>query len=167
MTERTNITSPGRRAFLSTAAALVVSAAVAAPAAVAALQSDPVFAAIDAHKAARVVMIAAVDAVSARENALVAEGKRWNQPERDAKLQECESALSEKFEAETDAACVLVSAPPATMAGVIALLQYAIAADTDGNGWPELASDDHKRERSWQFFLIEMLSDVLPGMVQS
>ena len=44
--------------------------------------------------------------------------------------------------AETDAgACVLVNILPTTMAGVIALLRYAVDADTDGQGWPELHAD--------------------------
>src|SRR5436305_9881870 len=50
----TNSTDNTRRGFLSTAAALTASAAVAIPANAAnALGADPILAAIDAHKAAR------------------------------------------------------------------------------------------------------------------
>ena len=80
---------------------------------------------------------------------------------------EAERGVNRCHNVQTDAACGLINTAPATMAGVVTLLQYAIAADTDGEGWPELQSDDLKRSRSWQFFLIEMLADTLPGMVQT
>ena len=36
---------------------------------------------------------------------------------------------------------------------ITGLLEYAIAADTDGTGFPEvLESDDGKIKRSWQFW---------------
>jgi hypothetical protein len=74
---------------------------------------------------------------------------------------------------QTAAACTLIctEATPTTMAGVMALLQHAISADTDGEMWPvDLCIDDDgkSRERTWHHFLIEMLTDVLPGLaVQS
>lgn len=167
MTEQANSTNPGRRAFLTSAVAASAAAMLGTTAAVA-LQPDPVFAAIEAHKVARVVMYSAVDAVSAREKELTAEGKRYSCDRKgDIQLGECESALQRAFDAEADAACELVGNPPVTMAGVIALLEYATAADTDGDGWPsDLQSEDGKRTRTWQFFLIEMLADALPGMVR-
>jgi hypothetical protein len=162
-----------RRRFMSQAASIAAGSAVLAvgatiPAPAQALQRlpDPILAAIEAHKAARIVVYSAVDAVSDREKQLKAEGKLRDKD--DARLEECQTVLSRAFDAETDAAIALLSEPPATMAGVIALLQYAVAADTDGEGWPrELESDGRTRSRSWQFFLIEMLADVLPGMVSS
>lgn len=53
-------------------------------------------------------------------------------------------------DAESDAACALFNQAPTTMAGVLALLQYANAADTDGEGgWPrDLVSDEGKKTRS-------------------
>jgi hypothetical protein len=66
-------------------------------------------------------------------------------------------------DAETDAACALVSIAPTTMAGVVGLLQYAISIRTEE--WPnELQSNDGTQTRPWHFFLIEMLIAVLPGM---
>jgi hypothetical protein len=76
---------------------------------------------------------------------------------------ESERAIMLSFDAETDAACVLVSICPTTMAGIIALLRYANAADM---GWPDqLQSDDGTKTRSWHYFLIEMIAEALPGMV--
>jgi hypothetical protein len=75
----------------------------------------------------------------------------------------------EAFDAETDAACVLVSESPTTIAGVLALLAYANAADIDGEGWPSGLCDDEAngKTRSWHYFLIESLTKVLPGLVQA
>ena len=130
--------------------------------------ADPIFAAIEAHKAARAIVYSAIDPVEAREKHLAGEGKRGRDREGDTQLEECKAALSRAFECETEAACSLVSEQPTTMAGVMALLQYAIAADTDGEGWPsDLVSDDDGKTRSWHFFLIESLAEVLPGMVAS
>jgi len=160
---------PTRRRFMSQAASVAAGSAVLAvgasiPAPAQALQRvpDPVFAAIEAHKAARVVMCAAVDAVGVRENELKADGKRIRDPD-DAKLEECKATLSRAFDAESDAALVLVSEPPTTMAGIMALLQYAIAADTDGEGWPvDLVSDDDTKTCHWYYFLIASVMEALP-----
>ena len=81
---------------------------------------------------------------------------------------ECERAVVRAWEAETDAACALIRTRPTTLAGVIALLQYANAADVDGETWPRdnLVSDDGTT-RSWHYFLVEMLAEVLPEFVSS
>ncbi len=51
------------------------------------------------------------------------------------------------------------------MAGTIALLRYANAADKDGEAWPrELMSDDGTKTRSWHYFLIEVIAEALPGL---
>jgi hypothetical protein len=72
------------------------------------------------------------------------------------------------FKAETDAACVLVSIFPTTIAGVVALLRYANTADKDGEAWPrELMSDDRTKTRSWHYFLIEIIAETLPGLVSA
>ena len=179
--------APTRRRFLSQAAGVAAGSAVitlgtipprpamAAPASPLAVVNaapasvDPIFAAIESHKAAVAVLRAAVGVVAVRENELQAErATRGGKPERveDAKLDECEAALSRAFDAETHAAYALLSRPPATMAGVIALLQYAIDADTDGEGWPvDVVDEDETVTRHWYYFLIGMLADVLPGLV--
>jgi hypothetical protein len=173
---KTSTMNPARRAFLSRAAnvaagsaALTVAATIAGSARAIQSGPDPILEAIEAHKAARVVVYSAVDAVSDREKQLAAEGKRYSHDrEGDAQLEECEAALHRAFDAETDAACVLVSERPSTMAGVLALLQYATAADIDGEGWPTaLCSDDDTKTRSWHYFLIEALAAALTDLVSA
>ena len=52
------------------------------------------------------------------------------------------------------------------MAGVMALLQYAIAADRDGETWPtDLEADDGSKIRSWHYFLIANLAETLSEML--
>jgi hypothetical protein len=167
MTSSINTTmNPGRRAFLTSVAAAAVTASVTSPAI--AGGRDPILDAIDKHKAARAVVYSAVDAVCAAEQELTGRGLkptrvRGNSPRLDA----CEDALSQAFKAETEAACVLVTVRPTTIEGVLALLQYANAADTDGEGWPSDLCSDDDTTRSWHYFLIEALAEVLPGMVSA
>jgi len=166
--------SPGRRAFLSNVAALSVAATITGPAV--ALSHDPIFAAIDAHKAASADISAEVSEHSRLESLLPREKRKSSVnafeetivPTDDPRWIETERTVMRSFEAETDAACVLVSVRPTTIAGVLALLQYVNAADTDGETWPrDLQSDDGKKVRSWHYFLIESLAEVLPGMVSA
>jgi hypothetical protein len=167
---------PGRRAFLSGAAA-VATAAIAASASLPAVAAglDPIFAAIEAHKAANVALRSQISVHSELECSLPREKRKSNVdafgekivPTDDPRWIASERAVMRSFEAEADAACVLVSVRPTTMAGMLALLQYANAADTDGEAWPcDLQSDDGK-VRSWHYFLIESLVEVLPGMVSA
>src|ERR1700759_4253382 len=73
----TNSTNTTRRGFLSTAAALAASAAVAIPANAAnALGADPILDAIEAHKAARLAFENAVSRGSALEQELPREKTR-------------------------------------------------------------------------------------------
>jgi hypothetical protein len=75
---------------------------------------------------------------------------------------ECEREIIRTMDAESDAACTLVSISPTTLAGVLALLQYAVARDTDGEAWPrDLVSDDGTKARSWHYFLIENVAATL------
>jgi hypothetical protein len=78
----------------------------------------------------------------------------------------CEREVIRTMHAVDDAAVVLVSVRPITMAGIVALLEYALSADRDGEGWPtELESDDGKILRPWHYFLVESLAGVLPSLV--
>jgi hypothetical protein len=73
----TNSTNTTRRGFLSTAAALTASAAVAIPANAAnALRADPIFEAIEVHKAARLAFENAVSRGSALDEELPGEKTR-------------------------------------------------------------------------------------------
>jgi hypothetical protein len=177
MTTSKNSTNAGRRAFLSNAAslaALTVAASIAGPAV--ALGPDPIFAAIEAHKAACRAMNSEVSVHSELERSLPREKRKSSVDAFEEKIVttddprwiENERAVMQSFDAETDAACVLVTVRPTTIAGVLALLQYANAADTDGEAWPrELQSDDGSKSRSWHYFLIEALAEALPGMVSA
>jgi hypothetical protein len=88
--------------------------------------------------------------VDAREENIVAsDDPRWI---------DCERAVMRAWQAEDDAAIALVCLLPTTRAGFLALLEHAVAYDTDGEGWPRgLQSDDGKRTRDWHQFLIENL----------
>jgi hypothetical protein len=170
----TNSTNTTRRGFLS--AALAASTAVAIPANTAnAAGADPIFAAIEVHKAARLAFENAVSRGSALDEELPGEKTRswitvWEQTiveTDDPRWIDSVREVHRTSDAETDAAYALVSTAPTTMAGVVGLLQYAISIHPEE--WPdELQSDDDTETRPWHYFLIEMLTAVLPGIaVQS
>jgi hypothetical protein len=165
---------PGRRAFLSGAAAAAIAASASLPAV--ALGLDPIFAAIDAHKAACANLSTQVSEHSRLESSLPREKRKSNVDVFEEKLVltddprwiESEWAVMRSFDAETDAACLLVSVCPTTIASILALLRYANAADIDGEAWPrDLQSDDGKKVRSWHFFLIENVTAALTDLVSA
>jgi hypothetical protein len=173
MTSSTNTT---RRGFLSTAAALAASAAVAIPANAAnASTPDPIFEAIEVHKAARLAFENAVSRGCALEQELPRGKTRswitvWEEEiveTEDRRWIDSIREVNRTSEAETDAAYALANVAPTTMAEVVGLLQYAISVRPEQ--WPEgVQSDDDTETRPWHTFLIEMLIAVLPGMaVQS
>jgi hypothetical protein len=162
-----------RRGFLARAAAVAAGGAavgVALPLpASAGLIPDPILGLIEAHKAARAGVYSTTDVLHAVEEELTNEGVNiFDRRERDPRQMRCEEAISRALETETEAACALVSQSPTTMAGALALLAYANAADTDGEGWPsDLSADDtDTKTRSWHFFLIERLAADLPGLAR-
>src|SRR3954449_9188867 len=165
-----------RRRFLSTAVGIAAgSTALALANPVLAAANDPVFAAIEVHKAARLAFENAVSRGSALEEELPREKTCswiavWEQAiveTDDPRWIDSVREVHRTSEAETDAACALASIAPTTMAGVVGLLQYAITVRPEE--WPEgVESDDDSETRPWHYFLIEMLIAVLPGMaVQS
>ena len=165
----TNSTHTTRRGLLSTAAALAASAAVAIPAN--ALQADPIFEAIEVHKAARLAFEDAFSRGSALDEELPGEKTRswitvWEQTiveTDDPRWIDSVREVHRTSDAETDAACALASIAPTTMAGVMGLLQYAISIRPEE--WPEgVQSDDDTETRPWHYFLIEILIAVLPGL---
>jgi hypothetical protein len=168
MTRSSNTT---RRTFLSTAAGLAAAVAtLPAASAMASAAADPIFLAIELHKAAKAAFYSCVlhhskletsipfelrrSNINAHGETIVAtDDPRWIAAERD---------VDRLGDAEIDAACALVSIAPTTTAGVIALLQYAVEADTDGHSWPtDLRDDADTISRSWHHFLIEMLAAAL------
>ena len=156
-------TPTSRRRFLSTAATLAAGGAalgLAIPPALA--TDDPIFAAIEQHKAAFARVIAAIDVEQAAE-AATPNGMRKT----DERYLEAREAVSAAWEAEGDAAIELLNVYPTTMAGVMALLKYSISADRDGETWPRhLLSDDGKTGGSWHHFLIQNLTEILPGILR-
>lgn len=82
----------------------------------------------------------------------------------DPRFIDCERAVMRFMNAETDAACALVSIMPSTMGGVVALLRYAVDADTDGEGWPPVVESDDGETRSWRHFLLANLAEILPEL---
>lgn len=139
----------------------------AAPSMQATVVADPIFAAIDAHKAVSAAMIAEIELHSALEHSLPREQRRSSVTAHgeeivetdDLRWIESERAVMRSYDAQDAAACALVGMQATTMAGVIALLQYATAADVDGMGWPtDLLSDDGKVTGSWHYFLAESVA---------
>jgi hypothetical protein len=123
----TRSTSTTRRGFLSTAAALAASAGVAIPANRAnALQTDPIFEAIEVHKAASLAFENVFSRGSALDEELPGEKTRswitvWEQTiveTDDPRWIDSVREVHRTCDAETDAACALASIAPTTMAGV-------------------------------------------------
>jgi hypothetical protein len=151
MSQADSINTTSRRGFLARGAATVAGAALlATPAITSPASADPIFDAIENHKVARAAFSAAVHQHDYHED---------EHTGREVDL---------TSDAETDAACTLVSIKATTAAGLVALLRYAIEADTDGIGWPrDLVSDDGTKARSWHYFLIETVTTALTDLVSA
>jgi hypothetical protein len=167
MTRPTNTT---RRGFLSTAAALAASA-VAIPNTANAFGADPIFEAIEVHKAARLAFENAFSRSCALEQELPREKTRswivdWEEEiveTDDPRWIDSVREVNRASDAATEAAYALANVAPTTMPGVLGLLQYAISLPPEE--WPEgVESDDDTETRPWHTFLIEMLIAVLPGI---
>ncbi len=138
--------------------------------------TDPIFAAIDAHKAAVINGGLTLDRNMALDRELPAEKclshiTLWKEEivaTDDPRWIECERDWIAAYHAEADAALALVSVLPTTSAGLLALLQYAVtAAETDTEVWDKLLDEDGNRERPWHHFLIANTVKILPGMVSA
>jgi len=130
--------------------------------------TDPIFAAIEAHKATRAHVKTVLDAHTILETELPRERRcsnvdAWEETiveTDDPRWIECERAVMRAWDAEEEAAIALVCIQPTTRAGFLALIDHAVAYDTDGHGWPSgvgLIDDDGKRIRDWHQFLLENL----------
>lgn len=132
--------------------------------------ADSVLEAIEAHKAARVALSAAASLNLALDRELPIEKCRshinvWEETiveTDDPRWIEAERTVMRCMNAENDAACVMIRIRPTTMAGVLALLRYAVDADSDGEGWPPIVQPGDAR--SWHHFLIANLAEVLPEL---
>jgi hypothetical protein len=168
--------APNRRTFLAQAASSAVLAASVTSAF--SQTNDPIFEAIEQHRLAHQRYWASLgeDEIEA---AIPQEMRRsswqdamheepdWrvttDHPAWIAHIQEGIAA----WNAEIDAACALVNILPTTPAGVLALLQYAIQADPDGEQWRHELKGDDGKAHAWHHFLIANLADILPGMVSA
>jgi hypothetical protein len=135
---------------------------------------DPILAAIEAHKAAYAAFENAVRRHGRLEEELPRDRRRssvdvWQErivETDDPRWIASEREVMAEIDAEADAAAVLVTVRPTTRAGLFALLQHALMHDTDGTMWPQdLQSDDGASRRTWQYFLIANLVEILPELV--
>ena len=167
--------TPDRRRFLAQAGgALLLATTAEGPLSAAA---DPIFPAIEAHRKAALGFKLAIDANCVLDCELPRDKRRSSVTPWEEKIVETddprwiksERAIRETSDAESDAACALINVMPTTLAGVIALLQYAVSADPDGQAWPDdlLADESAKLSRPWHHFLIANLAQILPGMVSA
>jgi hypothetical protein len=157
-----------RRRFAVSLAGSVASLAT-APALNAPL--DPVYAAIERHKAAEAALEAAVgthndleaeipaglrqsSVYSFEEDIVATDDPRWIASERAV------SAASARAE---QCAMELVTIRPTTWAGLRAVAIYAVEADTDGEMWPRQV--DHEGETAtWHHWFIKMIAETLPTL---
>ena len=128
-----------RRAILAGAA----SAAVAIPAA-AAPMPDPIFAAIEAHRAAWAALEKDCSRLSDEST-----------PEAEAEFYRLNDAVEE-------AAGILVETQPTTMAGAVALLRHV--AEHEGQGDTFDLEDEDGKTGPWSYFMHQTLADALEKM---
>ena len=166
-----------RRGFLGgTAAALVAGAAVnvAALATIrpAAAASDPIYAAIEAHKVAVVAGEVAHDRYSALEEELHRNGrlrKSDRMKDEARRGEQIEEELRQAHIAEGAAAIALLGADVTTLAGLMTLLAYVQRHDDDtyGEGWPDRMYDDTiEGTRCWHHYLVAKLAHDLPTILR-
>jgi hypothetical protein len=105
-----------RRRFLSAAAGGAVAAAI-PTAGLPATQVDPIFAAIDSHRAARVIWHDEVDVRSYFEDLIMAAEQRR---QRDA----LDDAVADARDALDKTSVALINTGPTTFAGIVTALQY-------------------------------------------
>lgn len=174
MTDDRGRSTVTRRLAMNMIANSAIAGASIASLSAATFEADPIFAAIEVHKAANAAASRAIEWHSQLDLELPIEKCRsyitaWAETiveTDDPRWIECERAAHISYEAETDAAAALVNIKPTTLAGGIALLQYAAVADPDGHSWPDLMPDETaKLSRPWHHFLIANLAEILPGMV--
>lgn len=161
-------TTQSRRAVLTGIASAGVAAGVLATSAPAeAFQQfpDPIFGAIERHRAAA----AAYESIATKQSDLEEElpkAKRrtylWDEDvveTGDPRWIKCNRDLRRAIEVEWDAAAVLVSVRPTTLVGIATLLGYAAEVEKTGAGWPDLEDGDGGL-RNWYHLLIESLAEV-------
>lgn len=131
---------------------------------------DPIFAAIEKHRAAYAAFCAAVEAEGVLDEELPYERKRSNYCAGEATIVETDDprwieaqhATNATLDAAEGAALDLLEVRATTVAGAAALLAYAAEHVRQGYGWPQdLVDDDHKNRRDWEVYLHEAVADSL------
>jgi len=137
---------------------------------------DPIFAAIGAHRAATAGVLAIIEAHNALETELPND-KRCSivtvcgeeiVATDDPRWIDCQRAVVLAWKVQDEAAVALLNIRPTTLAGVTALLRYAVEANVDDQVWPaELLTDDAGNRRSWHHFLVESVAAAMPKAVMA
>jgi hypothetical protein len=158
-----------RRAAIAATLAGFGAPASAAPAL---LTSDPVHAAIAAHKAAYVRLDQACSDLSRLERDIPKDRRQeWFDEDRekgiglndDPRWTAALAANRAAFDAEMQAAWVLAHARPASLAGAAALLRYAAEYEDEGSEWPsEPETEDGEEE--WMITFHQNLAVALDAM---
>jgi hypothetical protein len=163
-------TTTTRRRFLAGAAAIAPAAGLAIIASGAVAQAiaapDPVFAVIEAHKAATKALDHHLDETAVLEKTLPDDRRQSvitaresdGRPEWIAN----ERAVVAACEREREAAMAILKTSPTTLAGVAAILEYSAAYVRNGNEWPDSLTEDggrdERRGQFWETLFQEMLA---------
>jgi hypothetical protein len=137
--------------------------------------ADPIYLAIDAHRKAHAAHVAAVDREYALEDELPRQKRRSWVTASETRLVGTDdpafimSALVTRHASDQlfTAAIQLLEVRPTTIAGVIALANYAEEYMAAGNGWPEdVVDDDDDEPRDWTRHLLEGIAVALKAISQ-
>jgi hypothetical protein len=133
---------------------------------------DPIFAAIEAHKAAFAASDAAWHHLSDLEEELPKDLRRswidvWETKiveTDDPRWIEAEKASNQLADAETEAAIELINVEPVTLAGAAALMRYVADMEANGCLWPDGLQNDDKPSKcgkKWEVYLHRNIAAVL------
>ena len=136
--------------------------------------TDPVFAAIDAHRRAAADHAASVDTVVTLEESLPETSRQWIVSDDalvppadnsdDPRWIAAQNAILKTGEALDKAAWALIDdAPPKTVAGAAALLGYAHEFAVSGQHWPTSAGEGAAETESWNSELHRVVAESLAG----
>jgi hypothetical protein len=137
-------TAMNRRAILAGAAALPTATIPALAA-----EPDPIFAAIEVHRAAWAALEKGCSRLS------------------DTSTPESEAEFDRLNDAVEEAAGTLVDTQPTTMAGAVALLRYAAEYEGKGDTFEGLEDEDDGKMKPWSYFMHRALADALEEMKAS
>lgn len=126
---------------------------------VAAMEPDPVFAAIEAHRKAQAAVNFEVLKNDDLEAAIPKQKRTTLSRDTlsetyDPKWLEHKRALWALFDTETEATCELAAIVPTSTRGMLALLEYTFEVEQHGDAWPDLFEDEKDRwGHPFQYFV--------------